>query len=195
MNALKNTFQNVSTRGKSIAALLTLLFVMAANNNDLQAQNNALALNTGPTAAETIKNDKLKAPRITNGDADAASDASKKNKFSIYVSGGNGGKMSVEEYANILGKSFADPRFTDKPMNLDVKHNVTSGPVKVSIYMNEDVYTHGKTYVFTPEQIGGAIQIIGDHFVDNYGDHLVLWEKVGPKNSLAGINSPENNNN
>ncbi|WP_139135208.1 hypothetical protein [Roseivirga sp. 4D4] len=190
---MKKTFENSSTRAKAgLVGLFAVFALTVANSNELQAQNNALALNNKAKTAEVVNNDKLTAPRVTRGDADAASDASKNKRLSIYVTGGDEGRMSVEEYANVLAKSFADTRFTDKPMNIDVKFLKTSGPVKASLYMDENIYTHGKTYVFTPEQIGGAIQVIGDHFVATYGDHLVILGKVS-SNAIAGINPPENN--
>lgn len=165
---------------KKQAILFSLLLTFgaaSANDNGDKVLNDDLNSKSGlvePTA--------LHAPAVYAGDVDDADDASLNKRMAIHVSGGKQGKMSAESYAKILANAFANREFTDKPMYITVTHEETgkdrgTGAV---IYMDGVTYRYNGISAFTPEQIGGAIDIIAEDFVDKHGMHLVLPENVSP---------------
>jgi len=164
---------------KKQAILLSLLLTFgaaAANDNG----------GTEPKASSGVEsNEGVKAnaaPIVLAGDVGDAIDASRGDKFAIHISGGELSQKSAKEYAKVLANAFADRRFTDKPMYITVTHEETSKERAslAIVYMDGVRYSYNDVATFTPEQVGGAIKIISNDFVDEHGNHLVLPEDVEP---------------
>ncbi|KYG79359.1 hypothetical protein AWW67_13370 [Roseivirga seohaensis] len=174
-------------------AALGLIFTLNAKAQDT-ANDNRVAFNdaSGKSKVEAAKKQVMNSPVIFEGDAGDATLASYDKKMAIHIIGRNEGKMSAEEYAKLLANAFADRKFTDKPMYITVTYEERDedGKTLASIYMDGLSYKTKEGYnLFTPEQIGGAgaIQAIGNIFVERHGDQNVLKDGVSPT-LIVGLN-------
>tara|TARA_R110000796_G_scaffold96719_1_gene203208 strand:- start:670955 stop:671512 length:558 start_codon:yes stop_codon:yes gene_type:complete len=174
-------------------AALGLIFSLNANAQNT-ANDNRVAFNdaSGKSKVEAAKQQVINSPVIFEGDAGDATLASYSKRLSIHIIGRNEGKMSAEEYSKILANAFADRKFTDKPMYITVTYEERDedGKTLASIYMDGLSYKTKEGYnLFTPEQIGGAgaIQAIGNIFVERHGDKNVLKDGVSPT-LIVGLN-------
>ncbi|MHA7099541.1 hypothetical protein [Roseivirga pacifica] len=167
-------------------AALGLIFTLNAQAQNT-ANDNRIAFNdaSGKSKVEAAKKQVLTSPVIFEGEPGDAILASNYKKMSIHVIGRNEGNMSAEEYAKLLANGFADRKFTDKPMYITVTYEERDedGKTLAGIYMDGIPYETKEGYnLFTPEQIGGAgaIQALGNIFVERHGDKHVLKDGVNP---------------
>ncbi|MEQ9230482.1 MAG: hypothetical protein RIF46_07340 [Cyclobacteriaceae bacterium] len=161
---------------------LTAVMLLAAND-DAQAQTKTVAFNSSANeSSKTVGAKALISPVVQPGSFSDAIDASSNGRLSIIVYGGTQDERSAMENAKILANAFADRRFTDKPMYITAVHKETGDDVftTVAIYMNGVRYSKNNMSTFTPHQVGGAIDIIAEDFVDEHGNHLVIPEGVQP---------------
>lgn len=167
-------------------AALGLIFSLNANAQNT-ANDNRVAFNdaSGKSKVEAAKQQVVNSPVMFEGSAGDAALASNHKKLAIHIIGRNEGKMPAEEYAKILANAFADRKFTDKPMYITVTYEQgdVPGNTVAAIFMDGVRYKTKEGYnLFTPEQIGGAgaIQTLGNIFVEKHGDKNVLKEGISP---------------
>ena len=169
--------------GMLSTGFLAAVMLLAAND-DVQAQNNTLAFNekSNGTPSASVDTKALIAPVLQPGDPFDARQASHGKRLAIHVYGGTQDERSALDNAKILANAFADRRFTDKPMYITAVYEETgeNKPTTVAVYMDGVRYSKGGTSTFTPRQVGGAIDIIAEDFVDENGNHLVIPEGVEP---------------
>jgi len=124
----------------------------------------------------------MNAPAVKAGSVIDAENASENGRLAIHIYGAKGSKMSAEQYAKTLANAFADRKYTDKPMYITVTHEENDKFPRTAavIFMNGNDYFKNGTGTFTPEQIGGAIQIITSDFVAKHGSALIIPENVQP---------------
>ncbi|MDW3210299.1 MAG: hypothetical protein R8N23_10555 [Reichenbachiella sp.] len=174
---------------KKQAVLLSLMLTFGA----AVANDNGGKEPGTKTAVENNEARPLNAPIVKSGRSNDASEASKAGKLAIHIYGGEKAERSAEENAKILANAFADRRFTDKPMYITATHEETGEEREtlVTIYMDGVRYSKNINSkivnAFSPRQIGGAIDIIAEEFVDEHGNHLVIPENVEPV-VVASIN-------
>ena len=184
MSALKKTF---------VGAGILALGVFGSMNANAQTNGKAIAFNGASGAdKEVVNENNLTNPIVSKGTVGEAVAASRNGKMAIHVFVGTEGKMSGEEYAKILANAFADRKYTNKPMYIKVTHNDPKegevndgsrhkdGPTIAVIFMDGAQWSYKNVDVFTPEEIGGAVQIIGNDFVEKHGDDLVIPESTKP---------------
>ncbi|MEO1253535.1 MAG: hypothetical protein AAFY41_01435 [Bacteroidota bacterium] len=173
MNALKKT-----AIGLSIIAMTAFGDKAFSQSND-----NLLAFNANAKKVEanTVAS-RLNAPVVKPGNHNDVYEASKGKRLAIHIRGGKQGERSALETAKILANAFADRRFTDKPMYITATYEESGKdqPTGVSIFMDGVRYSKNGVGGFLPRQVGGAIDIIAEDFVDEHGNHLVIPEGVEP---------------
>ncbi len=173
MNALKKT-----------AIGLSMIAMSAFGDKAFsQSNDNLLAFNSEAKKTEIKATAKpLNAPVVKQGDFNDVYEASKGKRLAIHVYGGEKGDRSAEENAKILANAFADRRFTDKPMYITATYEESGKDqvTAVAIYMDGVRYSKAGTSAFLPRQVGGAIDVIAEEFVDEHGNHLVIPEGVTP---------------
>jgi hypothetical protein len=149
-----------------------------------QSSGNLLAFNdNAKTKTETKAPAKaMNAPMVLSGTSNDAWDASRGKRLSVLVYTGQKSEMSGEEIAKTVANAFADRRFTDKPMYITAVHEKVDDDrlPSVVIFMDGVRYSKNDVGVFTPRQVGGAIDIIAEDFVSKHGSHLVIPEGVEP---------------
>ncbi len=184
MSALKKTF---------VGAGIFALGVFGSINANAQTKGKAIAFNGASGVPNEIVNENnLTNPVANKGTVGEAVAASRNGKMAIHIFVGTEGKMSGDAYAKILANAFADRKYTDKPMYIKVTHNgpqpgeegeqkpLKEGPTTAMIFMDGARYSYNGVGVFTPEEIGGAVQIIGNDFVSKHGDDLIIPENTKP---------------
>ncbi|MAE86204.1 MAG: hypothetical protein CMB80_25950 [Flammeovirgaceae bacterium] len=182
------------TKGREImnkkqAILLSLMLIFGsavANDNGGKELGNESGVENNAARP-------LNAPVVEPGGDNEAYEASKGKKLAIHVYGGEQGERSAYENAKILANAFADRRFTDKPMYVTAVYEETGLDQRTGIIIYMDGVRYSKMVenksirTFTPRQVGGAIDLIAEDFVDKHGNHLVIPEGVEPV-VVASIN-------
>ena len=169
------------------------LGVFWATNANAQTKGQAIAFNgVSGVTNEVVNENNLTSPVVNKGTVGEAVVASRTGKMAIHIFVGTEGKMSGDAYAKILANAFADRKYTDKPMYIKVTHDgpqsggegeqkpLKEGPTTAMIFMDGVQYTYNNVGVFTPEEIGGAVQIISNDFVAKHGDDLIIPENTKP---------------
>jgi hypothetical protein len=134
-------------------------------------------------------------PFVTEGKYSDATNLSYHEKLLvIYISGAKGSKLKPEtytaqQYAEILQKAFANPKYTDKPVNIMVVFNNTEeiGSTTAHVLINGEKWkTKDGRSIFAPGLIAKHIDMFADAYADinrivTYskpdGSDIVLTEK------------------
>ena len=164
----------MSKAGLLTTGFLTVALIMAAND-DLNAQNKAMAFNGAANTEVSINN----TPVILEGNGGEAQTLSGKNSaLVIYLSGGEAEeKYTAEQYAKMLQVMFKDDKRTSFPANVSVVYQESGKerPTVGSVFINGRRYDkNGGEYakgdgVLTPSQMVQLIPTITSDYATKNG--------------------------
>ena len=157
-----------------LSSALTISGLFAAQAQTSANDDKLIAMND-PAKTEVVadnKKDVLNPPVREGHFGQAQTLSGQNNLLVIYISGGKGSKEEPEqytakEYAEILQKSFANPKYTDNPADIVVFYEESGrdGVSTASVLINGDEWkTKEGDRVFTPRLIGKHIDVFADAY-------------------------------